>query len=201
MIVFDLSCLSDDSHRRHLIDPSCNPNYTTRDFATLDECIKNMYIAKEYIHIDSDKDAVFNGKYETFKPDYPAYYEACDKDPDFSCVTQLWNNEISLGMMGNHQIWTDRPESTRDLTEKWLNNKLVCFESTQLKMRPIGDDRPQEELFEEWLIDLPSSLITGYVEGKNDLNEKPDFVFSSHEPTIAMFRARGVFVFDCNQGD
>jgi len=187
MIVFDLSCLSDDSHRRHLIDAP-EDNCIT--------CCRTLRYEKENTICTSCKIDPWN-----WKQDFPAYYEACDKDPDFSCVTQLWNNEISLGMMGNHQIWTDRPESTRDLTEKWLNNKLVCFESTQLKMRPIGDDRPQEELFEEWLIDLPSSLITGYVEGKNDLNEKPDFVFSSHEPTIAMFRARGVFVFDCNQGD
>lgn len=26
-------------------------------------------------------------------------------------------------------------------------------------------------------------------------------VFSSHKPTIEMFRKRGIFVFDCNQGE
>ncbi len=73
-----------------------------------------------------------------------------------------------------------------------------------LKMRPIGLDCPIERLMEHWLIEegvksLPPLKVG---ESRGNMQVFPiDMVFSSHGPTIAMFRARGVFVFDCNQGE
>lgn len=126
---------------------------------------------------------------ELWKPDYKAYNAACDGDKPIDAVISIWDKEISLGGMHLHQIWSAQCESTRDLTIEWLSHNLLCFDRIRLKMRPIGDNSPQEELFEKWLDHIGES------------NEKIKMVFSSHKPTIGMFRRRGIFVFDCNQGE
>lgn len=189
MIVFTLDALADDSHRRHLIDAP-EDNCIT--------CCRTLRYEKENTICTSCKIDTWN-----WKQDFPAYYEACDGDAPIKPVIEIINYLFrkKLHECKDHipiEIWSNTYDSVRQKTEVWMYQNGIPL--IKLKMRPIGDDRPQEELFEEWLIDLPSSLITGYVEGKNDLNEKLDFVFSSHGPTIDMFRARGVFVFDCNQG-
>jgi hypothetical protein len=67
-------------------------------------------------------------------------------------------------------------------------------------MRPIGDDTPQEELFEKWCIDLWPKLKPLDWSVINYTRSDIEMVFSSHKPTIDMFRKRGIFVLDCNQG-
>lgn len=177
MIVFDLSCLSDDSHRRHLIDAP-EDNCIT--------CCRTLRYEKENTICTSCKIDPWN-----WKQDFPAYYEACDGDDIFipvrSILIQYCHRKI--------QIWSSNPESVRKKIECWienniLDNEIERFKNIELKLRPIGDDRPQEELFEHWRHQFILS----------DPGKNIDMVFSSHEPTIAMFRARGVFVFDCNQG-
>lgn len=169
MIIFDLTCLADDSHRRHFIqDPcftcyGCNSTYEREKRNTLCwKCGRNPFIWKE---------------------DWSAYYDAFDADQPIQQVIQLWNNEISLGMMGVHEIWTDYDESYRDKVESWLDKNLLCFESIDLKMKSSCETGSKEHLFNEWSKD----------------HKNLEFVFSSHGPTIDMFRKRGIFVFDCNQ--
>lgn len=171
MIIFDLSSIADDSHRRHFIEPD---NLGSKE--DFDKWIKPYLDSKTC---------------PEWSPNWEAYNAACNGDRPIEPVISIWNKEISLGMMDYHQIWSGRCESVRVKTEAWLKEPLLCFESSQLKMRPIGNPWPQEALFESWYD----------MHGVNYPRDNIEMVFSSHKPTIEMLRRRGVFVFDCGQGE
>ena len=166
MIIFDLDgTLADCEHRRHFIDPNS-------------------------VNHLRDEDGYYNVLTgEKWKPDWQSFYDACDKDEPIIQVIDIWNLQISLGMMGIHQIWSGRSESVRKKTDQWLDKNLLCFESHQLKMRPIGNTEPDEVLKERWLDEVIAQGNT------------IDFVFDSHPGSIAMWRRRGIFVFNCCQHD
>lgn len=174
MIVFTLDALADDSHRRHLIDPLKNLDF---------RIVQQYSDGSAYLH-DSSSPELYH-----WQPDWQAYHDACEGDvpimPVISTLRSLW----SIHDYNVIEIWSDRPESYWNKTYEWTMKQGIL--KGPLKMRPIGDDRPQEELLEEW-------LITNSVDSGSKL---VDMVFSSHKPTIDMFRRRGVFVFDCNQGE
>ena len=179
MIVFTLDALADDSHRRHLIDAP-EDNCIT--------CCRTLRYEKENTICTSCKIDTWN-----WKQDFPAYYEACDGDAPIKSVIEIINYLFrkKLHECKDHipiEIWSNTYDSVRQKTEVWMYQNGIPL--IKLKMRPIGEDRPQEELFEHWRHQFILS----------DPGKNIDMVFSSHEPTIAMFRARGVFVFDCNQG-
>ena len=118
---------------------------------------------------------------------------------EYYSVISIWNDQISLGGMGKHQIWSKRCESERDETGKWLEKNLLCFESNQLKMRPIGDNTPYHELKEKWLDEYINS--NEYVKNifQNRGKSPIEFVIDSDKDSIEMWKRREVFVFDCNQ--
>lgn len=191
MIIFDLACLANDEHRRHFIEPY----RVGKDWIP---CWNSTNRKKLWVN-----DKTNEQKY----PDYKAYNETCDGDEPIHPVITIWNlYEVLIAIEhANLQIWTDRYESCREKTVLWLEANIYTARiedyEEMLKMRPIGDTKSPEVLFEEWLdllcarvpIDLTCRRTTKDCHGI-------DFVFSSHKPTIEMFRRRGVFVFDCNQG-
>lgn len=184
MIIFDIdNVLADCSHRMH-------------------------FIAKNYLKGCSHWHSIPNHpcemcneckiKWKNWKKDWPAFYEACDKDLPIEQVISIWNDQISLGMMGNHAIWSDRCESARDQTEKWLDKHLLCFEPHQLKMRPIGNTEPTHVLKERWLQECWPKL-----EANNEKTYRRtdiEMAFESDPDSIAMYRRR-IFVFDCRQNN
>lgn len=194
MIIFDLDgTLADCSHRRHFVDPN-----------------KNLYMKhgipggpKPGINILIDYDER-TGK--RWKPDYQSFNEACSDDTPIEPVISIWNDQISLGAMGSHMIWSGRSESVREKTEKWLEKHLLCFESHQLKMRPIGNTEPDEVLKERWLDGYLDSMYPRLEittkDGEVFHRKSPiEFVFDSHYESIKMWRRRGIFVFNCCQHD
>ncbi len=179
MIIFDLTALADDSHRRHLIDPEKDPKawrYANNDWRLLDKygspCTEKKWQAN-----------------------YAAYYEACEGDAVIAPVLEIYNSLDSseMGIIADIEIWTSECQSARHKIISWFVGNEIYIGNHVLKLRPIGDDRPQEQLFEEWVND-------SCIETKWGHKDNIEMVFSSHGPTIDMFRARGVFVFDCNQG-
>jgi len=177
MIVFTLDALADDSHRRHLIDLT-----------------DKIHVQKAFFQ----EDVTWKQYKEQWQPDYPAYYDWCDSDMPilstlkmFNLILYHWESQVDVVIFGNDC------ESVRKKVCTWLSKNLIgespSFYCDTLKLRPIGDHRPQEELFEEWCND-------SCIETKWGHKDNIDMVFSSHGPTIDMFRTRGVFVFDCNQG-
>lgn len=172
MIIFDLDgTLADCEHRRHFVQKyiACDhwhqiPNHPVD---MCDECKK---------------------KHKEWKPDWRAFYDSCDKDRPIVPVIAMLNaleNTYTLGI----EIWSGRCESVRERTNTWLiRNGITDLERVKnLKMRPIGDYTPDDELKEKW----PDETIS---EGK-----RVDFVFDDRPKVVRMWRRRGIFVFDCNQ--
>lgn len=127
-----------------------------------------------------------------WKPDWKSFYDACDRDTLIEPVASLWGDfEITLSCYPEKiQIWSGRSESVRDKTEQWLEKHLFIpagYFPFGLKMRPRGDNDFVHQLKEQW---LDEALARG---------EKIEFVFDSDPDSIAMWRRRGIFVFDCNQ--
>jgi len=170
MIIFDLDgTLADCEHRRHFVDPSKIP----------------------ILQIGED----FDPKH-LWKPDWKAFYEACDKDkPIYPTIKIFERFDGTIGWDHGVKIWSGRCESTRNKTIEWLRININAWPeysedeiiSDILKMRPIGDNTPDDELKERWL----DEAIT---------EEKAiDFVFDDRPKVVRMWRRRGIFVFDCNQ--
>ncbi len=190
MIIFDFNCLADDSHRRHFIEPPENDCGLCYDYLTDIETQKDC----KYVCMCGRKPA-------DWRLDYSAYEAAAVHDKPIKKPIYILNviNPYKKKIF----LWSSRHLSTKEQINKWILDN-VCFgnfitlEQIKLKMRPDEDDTPQELLFEGWLFDLCE--FSG--SDKGVINKHPiDIVFSSHKPTIDMFRRIGVFVFDCNQGN
>ena len=176
MIIFDLDCLADDSHRRHFIDPK-HP--------------KNLEITNRcLLTIDKNGGCESNHQINNFIPDYKAYYEACDKDEQIDFVASVFQDLSDK--CREIEVWSSRCESVRKKTENWLWDR--CLNDYGVKMRPIDDNRPAEELFKRWVDERIDDM-------GNQLISDIDFAFSSNPEVIAIFRRLGIFVFDCKQGD
>lgn len=179
MIIFDLDgTLADCEHRRHFVDPSKR-----------DDCV--LWLSgttkEQWVYHDGCQNHETRKK---FKPDWKSFYEACDKDEPIEPTLKVLGHLLSNGE--NVEIWSGRCESVRDKTENWLK-KYTSFGGMNcrvLKMRPIGDSTPDDELKEMWFHD---AVI---LEGKTI-----DFVFDSCPKSISMWRRRGIFVFNCCQHD
>jgi len=121
-----------------------------------------------------------------WSPDWKAFYEACDKDEPIYPTLELIDKLLSIDM--DIQIWSGRCESVRKKTDIWLKKYIDYFPMIlDVKMRPIGDNMPDDQLKERWLDEA-------LAEGK-----KIDFVFDDRPKVVRMWRRRGIFVFDCNQ--
>lgn len=178
MIIFDLDgTLADCEHRRHFVDASKNPNYRQ-----VSDCLGYMGLdTYTWKHKTTD---------EKWKPDWKAFYEACDKDtPILPVIFQFICLKEKFGIQHPIQIWSGRCESVREKTSDWLNRYFTRDINwiNHLKMRPIGDNTPDDQLKERWLDEV-------LAEGK-----KIDFVFEYRPKVVRMWRRRGIFVFDCNQ--
>ena len=72
MIVFDLDgTLADCSHRRHFVDPRCNPDYENKP-QPFDWTDPTTSYIDHWVNKKTNK--------EDWKPDWKAFFEACDKD-------------------------------------------------------------------------------------------------------------------------
>jgi hypothetical protein len=181
MIIFDLDgCLANCEHRRHFVDPRKSINHILQGYDSNGRMIEEAGV---YCNILTG---------ERFKPDWQAFYEACDKDTPIQPTIEIMRN-ISEKCL-DIQIWSGRCESVKEKTIDWLH-KYVGFDFFSdgqcpvLKMRPIGDSTPDDELKERWLDEALS-------EGK-----KIDFVFDDRPKVIRTWRRRGIFVFNCCQSD
>lgn len=160
MIIFDLDgTLADCEHRRHFVDER-----------------KNLIFRQDDNNID-----VRPG----WKPDWKAFYEACDKDEPILQTHQVLRSLWSVHDYTTIEIWSGRCESVREKTEAWLMKYGIL--KGRLKMRPIGDYTPDDVLKERW---LDEALAQG---------KKIDFVFDDRKKVCNMWRKRGIFVFDVNQ--
>lgn len=190
MIVFDLdNTLANCEHRRHFVDPQKNNKYMWR---------KSNIFSKD-IPID-------NGFYDEagcrFVANWPAFYEACNKDEPIKDVIYVlnafYNDDEKIS------IWSGRCESIRNKTKKWIDKYIGLHSIDELKMRPVGDNTPDDVLKERWLQELLQESMSQCLDGKKSWHKgikEIDFVFDSDPKSISMWRRRGIFVFNCLQRD
>lgn len=175
MIIFDLDgTLADCEHRRHFVDPEKNENVLT-----------NIYYSKGNLH----RQYFYKDSTNEFTPDWKSFYEACDKDEVIIPVALQFYALVERYGIKHLHIWSGRCESVRDKTIRWITKYLsddLDF-STQLKMRPISDNTPDDQLKEKW---LDEELAKG-----NNI----EFVFDDRPKVIRMWHRRGMFVFNCCQ--
>lgn len=180
MIIFDLDgTLADCEHRRHFV------------------CYHH-WVGKQKIGSDLSQ----------FKPNWPAFYEACDQDKPIKAVLDAFIH-LTQGKPFNHdvQIWSGRCESVREKTLKWLVNLTAYCEDynywdRRLKMRPIGDYTPDDVLKEKWLDEYMFAEECKHKTLKRSFPfNKVEFVFDDQPKVIRMWRRRGIFVFNCCQHD
>lgn len=177
MIIFDLDgTLADCEHRRHFVVKQKKPECT---------CDPESY------GYDGQPCAMYD--YLDCKPDWQAFYEACDKDTVISQTRCLFDFVAMNGHAHQIQIWSGRCESVREKTIAWLKNWSFGFAvhpfDIILKMRPIGDNTPDDQLKEKWLDEALAN------------SQMVNFVFDSCQDSIAMWRKRGIFVFNVNQSE
>ncbi len=186
MIIFDLDgTLADCEHRRHFVDRlKDHPDYYREPCKSCND--------GSHHKIDPQIHKVTK---ELWQPDWPAFDEACDEDISIQPVLDAFIH-LTQGEPFNHdvRIWSGRCESVREKTLNWLVNLTGYLEDKmywdrRLKMRPIGDSTPDDELKERWLDETIRE------------NRTVDFVFDRNTKSIAMWRRRGIFVFNCCQHD
>ena len=181
MIIFDLDgTLADCEHRRHFIDAEKNIEYSHRPnpFGKL-----NCQELSGWYHLENNK---------KFKPNWPAFYDACDKDTIIRATCEMFLSLAYEPYNRDIQIWSGRCESTREKTIYWIEQNIPDFENLLyitriLKMRPIGDSTPDDQLKEKW---LNEALAQG---------KTIKFVVDDRPKVVRMWRRRGIFVFDVNQ--
>ena len=186
MIIFDLDgTLADCEHRRSFVVPG------------LDNRVK----------WHSDMKGSYDGWWinsgEKWKPDWDAFYEACDQDKPIKPLVNVFNSLIGNDycQINNRllniieiEIWSGRSDSVRQKTLEWLEENIFynfCdFQyDIQLKMRPIGDFTSDDVLKEKW---LDEALAQG---------KEIEYVFDDRPKVIRMWRRRGISVFNCCQHD
>jgi hypothetical protein len=188
MIIFDLDgTLADCEHRRHFVD---------RDKAA-EKGICYEEIEITFGGVQNGPWVLTNDTDRLWKPDWKSFYEACDKDVPIEPVVEILdgiflNSSSPKRFYENVQIWSGRCESIREKTSLWLNEYTLfdgISKKIALKMRPIGDTTPDDQLKEKW---LDEALAAG---------KTIDFVFDDRPKVIRMWRRRGIFVFNCCQHD
>jgi acid phosphatase class B len=119
------------------------------------------------------------------------FYAACDKDEPNEPIIKIFNMIIEHG----HDviIFSGRSTEVRKKTEAWLC-KHTCLMSwdaqTMLRMRDIGDHRPDDIVKKDW---LDSMLI--------DDREKIACVFDDRDRVVKMWRDAGITCLQVNYGD
>jgi hypothetical protein len=204
MIIFDLDgTLADCEHRRHFVDPKKNDDYFLHEEKT---AYARKFNIKKYRHKITGID---------FVPDWKSFYEACDKDTIIEPTFSILSAYIPNNRWSNIQIWSGRCESVLEKTCKWFGDNWFIgwseqdekdFGNLKLKMRRIGDNTPDDELKEKWLDERRLYQHCSLCYGSMDMgcpckNGVIDFVFDSDPKSIAMYRRRGIFVFNCAQND
>ncbi len=186
MIIFDLDgTLANCEHRRHFFDVE------KQEFPwKLKSRINGGYDAFKYDYVTHEN--------IQWQQDWRAFYDACDKDaPIYPVIGVL---KMLVHCNSPIQIWSGRCESVRIKTHAWIFAH-TGFEPCRdtVKMRPIGDNTPDDELKERWLDEYLESTSLRQWEEEYKNKHPIDFVFDDRPKVVRMWRRRGIFVFDCNQ--
>ncbi len=120
------------------------------------------------------------------KPNWEAYFEACDKDEPNKPVIESIN---ALKTAGNKvHIFSARGDIVRNKTIQWLSKYNVPYD--QLTMREMDSFTPDEELKKSW-------LLSYYPNYKDEVL----CVFDDRDKVVKMWRSMGLSCFQVAEGD
>jgi len=200
MIIFGLDgTLANCEHRRHFVD---------RDKAA-EKGICYEEVEYTFGGVQNGPWVLSNNPDRLWKPDWTSFYEACDKDEPIEPVIEILDGiyQNNVNFWNQVQIWSGRCESVREKTLKWLEENVLwdnLGSQITLKMRPIGDSTPDDQLKEKWLDELIKNDPNTYDVCGSDLIHRPfpiEMVFDDRPKVVRMWRNRGIFVFNCAQND
>jgi hypothetical protein len=148
----------------------------------LDSTLANIDHRLPYKHTrDDGTDAPFNA--------------LCVNDTPIPATCRLFR---LCSIAGQVRIWTGRTEAVRGLTLQWIAkyvdwdfaDSVARHVSEYLMMRPVGDTRPDHELKEKWLNELPP-----------DVRAKINAVFDDRDRVVQMYRRNGVICYQVADGN
>lgn len=118
------------------------------------------------------------------KPDWAAFYEACDQDEPIDHAIQTLQAFYDAGH--DVRIWTARSDAVKDKTIDWLlMNGVPAEVASQILMRPDNDHRDDAIVKAEWIADYG----------------KPDLVFEDRTRVVQNWRALGIPCYQVAQAD
>ena len=138
------------------------------------------------------------------KADWPAFYEAADKDTPIQSVVSLLRMCWGLGYRVT--ICTGRPEEYRELTVTWLKHHIIPHHD--LFMKADGDNRVDHEVKREILYRDILDWADGF--GDNKVVRVPGhelprhnivFVVDDRQQVVDMWRTEGLTCLQCAKGD
>lgn len=153
-----------------------------------------MNIARPLYIFDLDGTLALNEHRNHFlqreKPDWRAFFAACDRDEPNEAVIRTLN--LLRHYLADVWIWSGRSDEVRDKTVNWLAHHTSMFShevESVLRMRAEGDYTPDEVLKRQWLEAMAPADRTRLVA-----------VFDDRDKVVSMWRAAGVGCFQVAPG-
>lgn len=132
-----------------------------------------------------------NGRSRGETPQWDEFYRRCVYDEPiipmvFTCKT--------MALAHNIEIWSGRSLAVLNETTEWLD-KYLRFNGdmpawNELRMRPVGDTTPDDQLKERWLKEHAAA-------GKEPI----DLVFDDRKKVVDMWRRNGIMCAQVAPGD
>lgn len=113
------------------------------------------------------------------KPDWDSFFEACDTDEPIEEMLDLLSTIINASFWDTRiriEIWTGRPERSRQKSLAWLDNHGIDMTDIKMRMRPDDYRGHDVELKRSWLAEAG----------------KPDMIFEDRNSVVEMWRAEGI---------
>ena len=149
---------------------------------TIADCSARLHFITQF---KDDKEA-------TFKADWDAFYENCDKDDAIEPTCTLVRTLRSAGW--GVILITGRSSLAREKTIEWLEGHKIPWDL--ILMRKHGDHTDDSELKRAWLHDMREGRI---VLPKNI--SVPKIVLEDRSRVVKMWREEGLVALQCAEGD
>lgn len=172
LYIFDLDgTLADLKHRRHFVErPRCEGCIEVQNHSPCGNC---MALYEDWNPAN-------------WKPNWDAFHAACVDDTPIDAIIDVLacvcHNESDVW------IWSGRMNTVSTETFKWLQDHHIRFD--QLKMRPVGDYTPDDQLKESWLKAMSPEDRARLV-----------MVFDDRQCVVDMWRRNGVVCAQVAPGD
>ena len=124
------------------------------------------------------------------KPDWDAFYNACDKDEPIENTIDLLQ-DIYVSGCANIIILSGRSDQCKEKTIEWLKKNIGGQIFWTLFMRKKGDHRPDVEVKQEWLNEWL----------KHHNKEEIAGVFEDRKQVVDMWRKNGITCYQVAEGN